>query len=156
MTFLVLFSLMALLLYLVIKCILTYIFENIFLYCVSKKENYKYPFICFIPPINKYYFGKITNRKTIAIIDIVVQSFLIIWWTCFVLSVLTHDYIPSLPNEILIVLMLMNFIINTYLTHIVLKKVANSKAILLTLLNIFTLGLSRPIVLFALRNKWSR
>ena len=80
MAFVGLFFIFAILTYIVVKSILTYIFENIFLYCVSKKENYSNPFICFIPPINKYYFGKITNRKTIAIIDIVVQSLMIIWW----------------------------------------------------------------------------
>lgn len=152
--------------YLAIKSIITYIFESIFLYNVSKKENYKYPFISYIPIANKYYLGKVADKKAVGIVNIVVKVFVILWWmlflyTDFYMYVLnpvsssateTHNTVIN-PIWGLIVLMLTNFILSTYLSHKIMKKVIGKKAVLFTILNIFTLGISRPIVLFSIRKK---
>ena len=45
------------------------------------------------------------------------------------------------------------YILNTYLVHIIMKKTIPKLADILTIVNVFTLGISRGIVLFILRNR---
>lgn len=145
--------------FLAIKAIITYIFETIFIFTISKKRTYKYPLISFIFPINKLYLGKIANSNKIGI-SLIINSFLIILWfvlLCIPIFLLSNinlvNPILSKTFSVIIILSLVNFILNIYLTHKITKEVLGKKAFFLTLLNIFTLGISRPIVLFAIRKK---
>ena len=151
------------LVYILIKSVITYIFESIFLYNVSKKEQYKHTFISYIPIANRYYLGKVANKNVIGIINIIVQILILSWWVLFfitdfymyVLNPITDgsDTYNTVINPIwiLIILMLINFILSTYLSHKIMKNIIGKKAVLFTILNIVTLGISRPIVLFVIR-----
>ena len=90
----------------------------------------------------------------------------ILWWLLFlytdfysyVLNPVTYgseayDTVIN-PIFILLALMLTNFIFSTYLSHKIMKKVINKKATIFTILNIITLGISRPIVLFVIRKRY--
>ena len=152
----------------IIKIIITYIFENIFLYKVSKREKYKYPFISFISPINKYYLGKIANSPKVSIYLVISYTFLLLFCLAFYITYKFDSLNPSLlktifdsflnimnyiPLSLIIILIIGNFISNIYLSHKIMKKTVGKNSTLFTVLNILTLGISRPIILFAIRNK---
>lgn len=54
---------------------------------------------------------------------------------------------------LIILLIVLNFIFNLVLSHNIMKKVTLKFADILTILNVLTLGFSRSIILFIMRNR---
>ena len=54
---------------------------------------------------------------------------------------------------LIIVLLVLSFIFNIVLSHHIMKKVTGKFVDLLTILNVLTLGFSRSIILFIIRNQ---
>ncbi len=155
----IIYLIIALLIIVAIKAIVIYVFESIFIYKITKNKTYNYPIISFIPFINKYYLGKIANSNKIGISILINHILIIIWFSILCIPFFIrndNNIINSFLYKtffVIIILFLVNFILNIYLTHKITKEVLGKKAVFLTLLNIFTLGISRPIVLFAIRKK---
>ena len=78
----------------------------------------------------------------------------------FLLIVIIYSFIPirtskeldDIVNIILIIILVINFILNTILSNEILKKITQKFYKILTVLNILTLGITRPIFLFVLKN----
>lgn len=155
----IIYLIIALLIIVAIKAIVIYVFECIFIYKITKNKTYNYPFLSFIPFINKYYLGKIANSNKIGISILINHILIIIWFNILCIPFFIrndNNIVNSFLSKtffVIIILFLVNFILNIYLTHKITKEVLGKKAVFLTLLNIFTLGISRPIVLFAIRKK---
>lgn len=129
--------------------LINYIFESIFLYKVNKE---KHKIVAWIPFYNKYLLGKIADHKTLGIVLSVIDIVNII---LFMISYKFHS-LPSNINNIIffliILLLILSFIFNIVLSHSIMKKITPKFVDVLTILNIFTLGFSRPIILFLMRN----
>ena len=133
--------------------LINYIFESIFLYAVSKANHYKYPITSWIPFYNKCILGKVADKqglgKLLCGIDVLV----------FLLIIISY-YATNLPAGVntmifflIIVLLVLSFIFNIVLSHHIMKKVTGKFVDLLTILNVLTLGFSRSIILFIIRNQ---
>lgn len=129
--------------------LINYIFESIFLYKVNKE---KHKIVAWIPFYNKYLLGKIADHKILGIVLSVIDIVNII---LFMISYKFHS-LPSNINTIIffliILLLILSFIFNIVLSHSIMKKITPKFVDVLTILNIFTLGFSRPIILFLMRN----
>lgn len=136
----------------VIYILVNYIFESIFLYKVSKKLKYKYSITSWIPFYNKCILGKIANRKTQGITIFIINLIII---ALIVVSYFSTNFSDTVNMTIflsIIILMIVNFILNIIISHNIIKKVIPKFVDFLTLLNVFTFGFSRAIILFIIRN----
>lgn len=57
---------------------------------------------------------------------------------------------------ILLILIVLSFVIDIIISHKIYKNVTSKYADILTVVNVLTLGLTRPIILFIIRNKYSK
>ena len=129
--------------------LINYIFESIFLYKVNKE---KHKIVAWIPFYNKYLLGKIADHKTLGIVLSVIDIVNII---LFMISYKFHSLLSNINTIIfflIILLLILSFIFNIVLSHSIMKKITPKFVDVLTILNIFTLGFSRPIILFLMRN----
>ena len=133
--------------------LINYIFESIFLYAVSKANHYNYPITSWIPFYNKCILGKVANKqglgKLLCGIDVLV----------FLLIIISY-YVTNLPDGVntiifflIIILLVLSFIFNVVLSHYIMKKVTEKFVDVLTILNVLTLGFSRSIIFFIIRNQ---
>ena len=136
-----------------IYMLINYIFESIFLHTIAKENHYKYPITSWIPFYNKCILGKVADKqglgKLLCGIDVLV----------FLLIIISY-YATNLPAGVntmifflIIVLLVLSFIFNVVLSHHIMKKVTGKFVDLLTILNVLTLGFSRSIILFIIRNQ---
>lgn len=126
--------------------VISYIFESIAIYNFYKKEDGKKSLTCFIPCYNKYLYGLIGDNKTIGII-LSISSFVKL------ISFILWFFLNNSPAFwIFILFLVINFILNAVISSKIYKKYSKYDVIF-TILSIVTLGILRPIFLFALRNK---
>lgn len=128
--------------------LLNYIFESIFLYSVVKRKNYDKKFLCWIPIYNKVIFGDISGNKKIGIWLALIDALIMI--LIIGMNFIFKD--TTLISLITLFLLIAVFCLETFLAHSVFKKAVPKIADILTLLNVFTLGISRPVILFIIRN----
>ena len=131
--------------------LLNYIFESIFLYSVVKRKNYDKKFLCWIPIYNKVIFGDISGNKKIGIWLALIDALIMI--LIIGMNFIFKD--TTLISLITLFLLITDFCLETLLAHSVIKKAVSKIADILTLLNVFTLGISRPVILFIIRNNKS-
>lgn len=136
-----------------IYMLINYIFESIFLHTIAKKNDYKYPITSWIPFYNKCVLGRIADKKGLGIALCMIDIFnLILIMISYHITIL-----PSVINTIIflliILLLILSFIFNLVLSHSIMKKVTSKFADVLTVLNVLTLGFSRSIILFIIRNR---
>lgn len=131
----------------IIYIIINYILESIFIYKNNEKKVNS-----FIPIYNKVILGKIIKKeklgKKIMIIDILLLIVIIYSF----IPIRTSKELDDIVNIILIIILVINFILNTILSNEILKKITQKFYKILTALNIITLGITRPIFLFVLKN----
>ncbi|MEE3344098.1 MAG: hypothetical protein VZS44_08430 [Bacilli bacterium] len=136
-----------------IYALLQYIFDSIFIYKIMKKKNKKNAMISWIPYYNKVILAKIAKKKLFGWIIFVLH--LICVFLLIVLNILFHDTLTSLFEIIIIIIAMLEviiFILNMVLFHKIMKRVTNKYVDLLVLLNVFTLGIFRSIILFMVRD----
>lgn len=132
----------------VLYTIISYIFESISIMCMSKNKGNKNSFIAWIPFYNKYVLGKIVDNKVIGgILGILtfLSNMLCIYFYI-------HNELEIVLFVILIIFLIVSFILDLILAHRIYKS-SSKYADVLTIFSILSLGLLRPIFLFALRNK---
>ncbi len=146
----------AIMVFVVIKVITTYLFESLLLFSVSKKDNYNYPLVSFIPIINRLYLGKKADKKMVGMANILVEILLVL---ISVVSIVAKNngVITQSNNLGMIYLVLglsfIDFVLGIYLSHRIMENAIGKKASLFTVLSVITLDFSRPIVLFLIRKK---
>lgn len=144
--------LMIVLIIIIVYSLVNYIFESIFLYKVAKRRKYKYPVTAWIPFYNKCILGRIANNKKQGVSIFIIDLILII----LILLSITENKFSSTVNTFIfiltVILIIVNFILNIIVSHNIMKKVLSKSADFLTLLNVFTIGFSRSIILFTLRD----
>lgn len=133
----------------VIYLLIVYSFESIFIMKVLKKSRKKTYLLAWIPFYNKYLLGRIANKKVLGVMSALTGL------TLTGMSI--YFYINSIFDVKLfgffLVLVLIDFIINIVISHRIFKKALVKYGDILTIISVLTLGLLRPIFLFAIRNK---
>lgn len=137
----------------IIYATMNYVFESIFLYRICNRRGASHKFLAWIPFLNKIKLGKIAGRpKTgivILILDLISLASAIGAYIMFEKESPYEEYLLWL----MIGTFLAVFVLNLYLSHHIMKKVMPRWTDLLTLVNVFTAGLSRSIILFLIRNR---
>ena len=136
----------------IVYALIQYFFESIFLYNAMKRKNYKYPITSWIPFYNKVNLGKISQNEKCGWLVFIFALLNISLIVLFFALKDVPDFLNTIMFFVIIILVLLNFVLNIYLSYTIIKKVTSKFVDLLTLLNVFTLGFSRPIVLFIIRN----
>jgi hypothetical protein len=152
----ILFFIILFLIYLLL-CLFNYIMESLAIYRMCKNNNYKHPILAWIPYYNRVLLGDFAESKKmgyITFISHILTLFLVIF-TCYFLdsNSLNNSGIVNFINCSTSVLAIIIYVLNIIMVHRIMKKTIPKAADLLTVLNIFTFGISRCIVLFALRNR---
>lgn len=131
--------------YLVISFIL-YIFKSFGLLRIAKSENYKYPYIVWIPIVSNYVLGKYCMDKNKSIIYSILTA----------INLVVSTYLFYLNNEILfyisLIYIVIYFIIDMMVMNKFYKKVYKTPE-LFTILTVITLGLLKGIFIYTARIK---
>ena len=135
----------------VIFAVINYIFESISISCIGNKMNCSFKFISWIPFYNKFLLGKIGGNKIIGGILGILNLFIVLFGIYFFVNTKTNYIIVC----IFILCLLLSFILDTILSYKIYSKAVNKYSSLLTVLNILSIGILRPIILFVIRNKVS-
>ena len=135
----------------VIFAVINYIFESISISCIGKKMNCSLKFISWIPFYNKFLLGKIGGNKIIGGILGILNLLIVLFGIYFFVNTTTNYIIVC----IFILCLLLSFILDTILSYKIYSKAVNKYSSLLTVLNVLSLGVLRPIILFIIRNKVS-
>ena len=135
----------------VIFAVINYIFESISISCIGNKMNCSFKFISWIPFYNKFLLGKIGGNKIIGGMLGILNLFIVLFGIYFFVNTTTNYIIVF----IFILCLLLSFILDTILSYKIYSKAVNKYSSLLTVLNVLSLGVLRPIILFVIRNKVS-
>ena len=133
----------------VLYIIMSYTFQGISIMCMSKNMGYKNAFTAWIPFYNKYLLGKIAGNKIMGVISGVLSFISIFLGICFYIN----KELKIVLFIILTISLIITFILDTMITHRIYKSRAKKYGDILTVFNILSLGLLRPIFLFIVRNK---
>lgn len=133
----------------ILYTIISYTFQGISIMCMCKNMKYKNTFIAWIPFYNKYLLGKIANNKIMGVLS----GFLSLISICLATYFYIHKELEIVPFIILIVILIITFILDTIIAHRIFKSRTSKYGDILTVFNILSLGLLRPIFLFIIRNK---
>ena len=139
--------------FILVEVVFNYFLESFALYRMCKNNNYTHPALAWIPFYNRIVLGDFADSKKIGYVVCIgrvietIISFIIIY---------NYEAIPkdigNYINDFIIISSLILFILNIILVHKIMSKTIPKAADLLTVLNVLTFGISKSIVLFALRN----
>ena len=127
----------------ILYMVISYTFEGISIICMSKNTGYKNTFTAWIPFYNKYLLGSIAGNKIMGIISGTL-SFVSI---CLGIYFYIHKEL-----EIVLFIILIISLIITFISHKIYISHTNKYGDILTIFNILSFGLLRPIFLFIVRN----
>lgn len=140
--------------------VIKYILESMFLYSYSKRTGRVHPLTAWIPIYNKCILGRAAGKETqgkylCASESIRLGCHAVICMGAYI-EANAADILPKAVIDIILLLIvllaILSLILSVYLVYHIMKKVMPGKADLLTILNVFTLGISCPIILFLIRN----
>ena len=133
--------------------IFNYFMESFALYRLCKNNNYNHPVLAWIPFYNRVILGEFADNKKMGYATFILN---IIYWILFFIFIYFIDYIPEGIRNIwstgITVISLVTYVLNIILVHLIMKKCIPKAADILTVINVFTFGISKAIVLFVLRN----
>ena len=133
---------------LIIYFAVSYVFESIAAMC--KNLYYKHSGTAWIPFYNKYLLGKIAGNKALGIIEGVLNlsiATVAVLFFCFELEIGIIGLIALLACAIA------SFVIDVIIADKIIKNLNIRYSDVLTVVNVLTFGLLRPIILFIFRNK---
>ena len=133
----------------VLYIMISYTFQSISIMCMSKNMGYKNAFTAWIPFYNKFLLGKIAGNKIIGGISSILTLISIFLGTRFYI----HRELEIALFIILIISLIVAFILDTIIAHKIYKSHTKKYGDILTVFNILSFGLLRPIFLFIIRNK---
>lgn len=138
---------------LIIYFAVSYVFESIAAMGMCKNLYYKHSGTAWIPFYNKYLLGKIAGNKALGIIEGVLNlsiATVAVLFFCFELEIGIIGLIALLACVIA------SFVINVIIADKIFKNLNIRYSDVLTVVNVLTFGLSRPIILFIVKNANSK
>lgn len=139
---------------LLVVIIFNYFLESFALYGMLKNSNYKYPILAWIPFYNRIYLGEVAGKKKLGYITFILRVIylVILFGSSYFMKNSGQEY-SHIYSYIIMIISIVTYILNTYLVHVIMKKTIPKLADVLTVVNVFTLGISRAIILFILRKR---
>ena len=134
---------------LIIYFAVSYVFESIAAMGMCKNLYYKHSATAWIPFYNKYLLGKIAGNKVLGIEGVLNLSIatVAVLFFCFELEIGIIGLIALLACVIA------SFVIDVIIADKIFKNLNIRYSDVLTVVNVLTFGLFRPIILFIFRNK---
>lgn len=134
----------------VIYYAVSYIFESIAAMCMCKNLHYKHSGAAWIPFYNKYLLGKIAGNRALGIIEGALNLAVA---TVAVLFFVFKLEIGTIGVVSLLACIIASFVIDVIIADKIFKNLNVKYKEVLTVVNVLTCGLSRPIILFIVKNK---
>jgi len=128
-----------------IYMLVSYVFESIAIMKFIKNLGYKNNAIAFIPFYNKYLLGKICNNKTLGIVLSIVSALRLITFILWFFIEINFMF------ELFVIFLISGFILNCILASNT-YKLYSKYNVIFTILTIVTLGILRPVFIFALKD----
>ena len=126
----------------------SYVLEGFSIACMRKKAGDAHTFPAWIPFYSKYLLGKLADRRVMG----AVSALLTLLSVCLCI----YFYVCRELNTLLFILLLMAllavFILDTLIAHRIYKS-RSKYGDILTVFTVLSLGLLRPVFLFAVRNR---
>ena len=135
---------------LIIYFAVSYVFESIATMSMCKNLYCKHSGTAWIPFYNKYLLGKIAGNKALGIIEGVLNLLIA---TVAVLFFGFELEIGIIGFIALLACIIASFVIDIIISDKIFKNLNVKYSDVLTVINVLTCGLSRPIILFIFRNK---
>lgn len=133
----------------VLYTVISYTFEGISVMSMSKRAGRKNTIAVWVPFYSKYLLGKAASNKGAGAASGVL--------TALVFGCCVWLYMYREPETVVFALLgvslFIGFIIDTIIAHGIFKSRTRKYGDVLTVVNVLTLGLLRPILLFAVRNR---
>lgn len=143
------FTFIAIFLAIIFYVIVTYIFESISIMGMSKNLEYRATFTAWIPFYNKYLLSKIAGSKKLGVI--------LALFNIGTVGTGLYCYFQTEFNYIVFIMFLVcifvGFILDIIVSHKIYMKGTKKYGDILTVLNVVSFGILRPIFLFVIRNK---
>ena len=126
----------------------SYVLEGFSIACMRKKAGDAHTFPAWIPFYSKYLLGKLADRRAMG----AVSALLTLLSVCLCI----YFYVCRELNTLLFILLLMAllavFILDTLIAHRIYKS-RSKYGDILTVFTVLSLGLLRPVFLFAVRSR---
>ena len=133
--------------------IICYFFKSAALYRMSKKRNYKFPITSWIPFYNNVNLGKLAGKPIYGWIIFICDLLAIgsIYLSAYLTYVNTYmDKIFTCVSSLSMLFVLALSIISS---NLVIEKALPKASTVVCIINTFTLGIFKSIILFVVRNK---
>ena len=126
----------------------SYVLEGFSIACMRKKAGGAHTFPAWIPFYSKYLLGKLAGRRVMGAVSALL--------TLLSVCLCVYFYVCRELNTLLFILLLMAllavFILDTLIAHRIYKS-RSKYGDILTVFTVLSLGLLRPVFLFAVRNR---
>ena len=126
----------------------SYVLEGFSIACMRKKAGDAHTFPAWIPFYSKYLLGKLAGRRVMGAVSALL--------TLLSVCLCVYFYVCRELNTLLFILLLMAllavFILDTLIAHRIYKS-RSKYGDLLTVFTVLSLGLLRPVFLFAVRSR---
>lgn len=129
--------------YLVTRFIL-YLFQSFGLLRIAKNENYKYPYIVWIPILSDYVLARYCMNRVKSLIFCL---FTLIFWISFAIFFTTSN---SILYHLTFIYNLAYFVLDMFVMNKFYKKVYKKHKVF-TILTVVTIGLLKPLFIYTTR-----
>ncbi len=142
------------LMYLLITCIsvLLYIFNSVGLYKIANREKDKNAYIAWVPYLNRITESKIAfGSSTLGIVMVALQVLSVVFMIITIFS-------TKMQTSVLVLLGLISFIFSSifkvidFIGHYKMYEKYGKSSVIMTILDIISLGILGPLFIFAIRN----
>lgn len=127
----------------------SYVLEGFSIACMRKKAGDAHTFPAWIPFYSKYLLGKLADRRVMG----AVSALLTLLSVCLCVYFYVCRELNTLWFILLLMALLAVFILDTLIAHRIYKSRAGKYGDILTVFTVLSLGLLRPVFLFAVRNR---
>ena len=127
----------------------SYVLEGFSIACMRKKAGDAHTFPAWIPFYSKYLLGKLADQRVMG----AVSALLTLLSVCLCVYFYVCRELNTLWFILLLMALLAVFILDTLIAHRIYKSRAGKYGDVLTVFTVLSLGLLRPVFLFAVRNR---
>lgn len=127
----------------------SYVLEGFSIACMRKKAGDAHTFPAWIPFYSKYLLGRLADRRVMG----AVSALLTLLSVCLCVYFYVCRELNTLWFILLLMALLAVFILDTLIAHRIYKSRAGKYGDVLTVFTVLSLGLLRPVFLFAVRNR---
>lgn len=142
-------TVLAILIGIFICMVLTYVFDSLAFFGMAKKKGLSQAFTAWIPFYHKVLFGRVTGKNTLGILSAICNFTVFISLFCR----FENPYLTDLCIVLFVASLVAGFVFDLLMASVVYKNASKKYSDIFTIASALTLGLARPIILFALRDK---